>query len=293
MYLIQEQSVYSQNHNKSTVFKYKYKMTKFKRLVAYGCSYTQGDELLDEEYVPGANEIKKTQGLDAFLQTLYKKYPDLTKAEYNELAKSHAWPRHLADRIGIPWTNRSRPGNSIYNMIYSIDQDLVNGDILDTDLVILGITSPNRLIYINHDGRDQTLHLGYLHGWPQGFEHGYPFFIKWCTDPVIMFQFSIALRTLLHLAQTRLKNQLYFVECDPRAMHLTKYIEPPLHPSVVKTLEPIYSEFTNSGLMISDRNMYKGQPKEYLLALGHLAEAAHFTWAKHLYENCQRMGLTS
>ena len=268
-------------------------MTKFKRLVAYGCSYTQGDELIDESYVPGANEIKKTQGLDAFLETLYKKYPELDKQEYNELGKSHAWPRHLADRIGIPWINRAHPGMSNYNMIYNIDRDLANGDIFDTDLVILGITSPNRLIHINHEGRDRTLHLGYLAAWPENLKHGYPFFIKWWNDPAITFQFSVALRALLHMSQTRLKNQLYFVECDPRSLHLEKYIEPPLHPSIVKTLEPAYLDFKNSGLMISDRNMYMGQPKEYTLALGHLAEAAHIDWANHLYENCQRMGLTS
>ena len=282
-------------------------MTKFKRLVAYGCSYTQGDELIDEEYIPGANEIKKTRGLNVFLETLYKKYPDLTKQSYNELGKSHAWPRHLADRIGIPWINNASPGNSNYNMIYRLDRDLANGNILDTDLVIIGITSPNRLIYINHEGKDRYLNLGYLAGWPMDLIHGYPFFIKWMNDPTILFHFSVALRSLLHTAQTKLKNQLYFVECDPRAlhlteyfmeydsqgMHLTKFIEPPLDLSTVKTLEPIYSDFKNSGLMISERNMYFGQPKEYNLALGHLAEAAHIDWANHLYENCQRMGLTS
>ena len=103
----------------------------------------------------------------------------------------------------------------------------------------------------------------------------------------------MALRTLLHLAQTRLKNQLYFVECGPAALHITKHIEPPLDPSVVRTLEPIYLDFKNSGLMISERNMYMGQPEEYKLALGHLAEAAHINWSEHLYENCQRMGLTA
>lgn len=268
-------------------------MTKFKRLVAYGCSYTQGDELLDETYIPGANEIKKIQGREIWWKTLLDTYPGLDKQEYNERCKFHAWPRHLADRMGIPWVNRAYPGNSIYNMIYKIDQDLANGDILDTDLVILGITSPNRLIYVDYEGRGKTLHLGYINGWPEKFEQGYPFFIKWMTDPTIMFHFSIALRTLLHMAQNRLKDQLYFVECDPRAMHLTKYIEPPLDQSVVKTLEPIYSDFKNSGLMISDRNMYIGQPEEYKLALGHLSEAAHIDWAKHLYENCQRMSLTA
>jgi hypothetical protein len=268
-------------------------MTKFTRLVAYGCSYTQGQEIIDEEYIPGANEIKKIQGRDAFWETLLNKYPHLTRDSYNELNKPHAWPRHLADRIGIPWVNRALPGSSIYNMIYRIERDLANGNISPTDLVILGVTSPNRLIHIDHLGRDDTLHLGYLHAWPRDLKDGYPFFIKWMNDPVITFHFSIALRALLHTAQTRLKNQLYFVECYPRSMNITDYVNPPLHPSIVKTLEPIYLDFKNSGLMISERHMYMGQPQEYQLAFGHLAEAAHVDWAEHLYENCQRMGLTS
>ena len=268
-------------------------MTKFTRLIAYGCSHTQGQEIIDEKHIPGADKIKSLQGRDAFWQAILEKYPEMEEAAYIDLCKPHAWPRHLADRIGIPWVNRARPGNSIYNMIYGIDRDLANGDILDTDLVILGTTSPNRLIYVNYEGRDVTLQLGYLTAWPENLKHGYPFFIKWMNDPTITFHFSMALRTLLHLAQTRLKNQLYFVECGPAALHITKHIEPPLDPSVVRTLEPIYLDFKNSGLMISERNMYMGQPEEYKLALGHLAEPAHFTWAKHLYENCQRMGLTS
>jgi hypothetical protein len=228
-----------------------------------------------------------------FLETLYKKYPNLTKQSYNELGKPHAWPRHLADKIGIPWVNRASPGMSNYNMIYNIDRDLANGDIFDTDLVILGTTSPNRLIHINYEGKDKSLHLGYLNNWPQEIKHGYPFFIKWMNDPTITFHFSIALRALLHTAQTRLKNQLYFVECHSRGMNITEYTEPPLHPLVIKTLEPIYLDFKNSGLVISERNMYMDQPKEYELALGHLAEAAHINWSKHLYKNCQRMGLTT
>lgn len=275
-------------------------MTKFKRLVAYGCSFTSGEEIIDETYIPGATKIKKVQGYEAWEKTLFEKYPEMNKMAYIKLERSHAWPRHLADRIGIPWDNRAFPGISIYNMIYNIDRDLANGDILDTDLVILGITSPNRLIYIKPyggadaaSGSERSLHLGYLHFWPEDLQHGYPFFIKWMNDPTIAFHFSMALRTLLYMAQTRLKNQLYFVECDPYALHITKKIEPPLNLSRVKTLEPAYLDFKNSGLMISERNMFMDQPKEYKLAFNHLAEAAHVNWAEHLYENCQRMGLTA
>jgi hypothetical protein len=268
-------------------------MTKFTRLIAYGCSHTQGQEIIDEKHIPGADKIKSLQGRDAFWQAILEKYPETDLDEYHIRSRPHAWPRHLADRIGIPWDNRAFPGISIYNMIYNIDRDLANGNILDTDLVILGITSPNRLIYIHHEGRDRSLNLGHLHGWPQIFEQGYPFFIKWMNDPTIMFHFSTALRALLHTAQTRLKNQLYFVECHPHSMNIKEYVDPPLHPSIVKTLEPIYSDFKNSGLMISERSLFTDQPKEYRLALGHLAEVAHVNWSQHLYESCIKMGLTS
>ena len=268
-------------------------MTKFKRLVTYGCSYTAGEELPDETCIPGADEIKKMQGREVWWKTLFEKYPEMDKFEYIKLCKSHAWPRHLADKIGIPCDNRAFPGISIYNMIYDIDRDLANGDILDTDLVILGTTSPNRLIYINPSDGEGVMHLGYLHFWPQDLKHGYPFFIKWMNDPTIVFHYSMALRTLLYMAQTRLKNQLYFVECDAQALHITKFIEPPLNPSRIETLEPAYLDFKNSGLMLSERSLYFDQPAEYELAFGHLSEAAHIDWVKHLYENCQRMGLTS
>jgi hypothetical protein len=268
-------------------------MTKFTRLVAYGCSYTQGDEILDETYIPGAEDLKRTQGRNAFWIAFGKKYPELRRASYNELNKLHAWPQHLADKIGLPCVNCAYPGNSIHNIIYNIERDLANGNILDTDLVILGIPSSYRVGYIDNLGGDKTLQLGHVDSWPDEFKKGYSYFINWYNDPTITFYFSVALRALLGMAQTRLKNQLYFAECDPGAMHLEGYIEPPMHPSVVKTLELAYSDFKQSGLMISDCSLYsQAHPDEWKLAGGHLAEPAHAQWSEHLYQNCQRMGLT-
>ena len=268
-------------------------MTKFRRLVAYGCSYTQGDEILDETYIPGAEELKRTQGRNAFWIAFGKKYPKLRRVSYNELGKLHAWPQHLANKIGLPCINRAYPGNSIHNIIYNIEQDLAHGNILDTDLVIIGIPSSDRVVYIDNAGKADTLQLSHVDGWPDEFKKGYSYFINWYNDPTIKFHFSVALRALLGLAQTRLKNQLYFVECDPRSMHLKEYINPPMDLSVVKTLESAYSDFKQSGLMISDYSLYSQEYRtEWELAGGHLAEPAHVMWSEHLYQNCTKMGLT-
>jgi len=268
-------------------------MTAFTRLVAYGCSYTQGSEILDERYLPGAEKLKRERGLDAFWTAFNKKFNDVTYESYINEAKQYAWPRHLADKFAIPWDNRARPGYSTSNMIYNIDRDLVNGDITNTDLVIIGITSSERLIRINDAGYDRTLHLGYIDTFPAELAKGYPYFVNWFNDPTLKFYFSVELRALLYLASTKLKGQLYFVECDPHALYIKEYINPPLAEKVVNTLDPIYSDFINSGLLISKEGFYQNQPPECTLAGGHLNEDAHKRWAEHIYQNCIRKGLTA
>lgn len=142
-----------------------FNLNQINRLVAYGCSYTAGAELADADYIPGLtleqiNSEKTLLGNFEF----YKKYfstersPELdNNIRQNEI--SRAWPAKLIKELNMPWEylNRAKSGSSMQEIIVTLEHDLYNGVIGDNDLIIIGITSPLRVLRFNDQGDPQSL----------------------------------------------------------------------------------------------------------------------------------------
>lgn len=142
-----------------------FNLNQINRLVAYGCSYTAGAELADADYIPGLtldqiNLEKTLLGNSEF----YKKYfGNWRTAEHgiaireNEI--SRAWPAKLIKELDLSWSylNRARSGSSMQEIVATLEYDLYNGIIKDTDLVIIGITSDARVLKFDDNGYAQSL----------------------------------------------------------------------------------------------------------------------------------------
>lgn len=118
------------------------KITDFKRIVFYGCSFTVGSELSDLELFPNLTQaqidkIKIKEG--------YSFYNAVDPVSRDTLDNQKSWTRWFSDELGLPWENRASGGSSMGQIIFNIESDLITGRILDNDLVIVGITSPDRL----------------------------------------------------------------------------------------------------------------------------------------------------
>ncbi len=147
-----------------------FKLNQINRLVAYGCSYTSGEELADADYIPELtldqmNSEKILLGNDKF----YKKYlgdRDKIEVAIRQNETSRAWPAKLIKDLNVSWTylNRARGGASMQEIVVTLEHDLYNGIIRDNDLIIVGITSDSRVLKFSDNGDPQSLVCSDLDG---------------------------------------------------------------------------------------------------------------------------------
>jgi hypothetical protein len=125
----------------------------FNRIVAYGCSWTAGTELMDHVHMgvsfEECNAIKETyiskgnphENVHKFIE----KY-NINNKSLDELNRRSSWAGQLASLLSKPIDHRAEVGAGIDHIYFKLYNDLITGKILDTDLVLVGITSPHRTI---------------------------------------------------------------------------------------------------------------------------------------------------
>lgn len=133
---------------------------KIKRVVAYGCSFTAGEEAGDHEvYEIDEEELdaKKRSGYTlqqpsdeyiSFKQKFVKEKYDGKLIDLNaallSAGKKNSYVRFLSDLLEVPYSNRAVPGGSLSQIIFRLERDLYQNEIEEGDLVILGLTTSGR-----------------------------------------------------------------------------------------------------------------------------------------------------
>ena len=184
-------------------------MTKlpYNRIISYGCSFTAGAELGDTEVLGMTEEemrklVKKhsLQGAGDLWQFL-RDCMKLSSSDADELLEkinnhnlTKSWPNFIAKYFDVPLVNRAISGSSLSHTVSSILTDLHNSDIKDTDLILVGLTSPSRWFQYKDDG---TLVYGVVgHHWinsagfdplyqqqvEQHFFNNHNMFYNYCKD---------------------------------------------------------------------------------------------------------------
>ena len=146
-------------------------MKKINRIVAYGCSYTVGDEIMDHDVLrmtfAECNGIKhkylntggvasawdgwKTGWKDA-LKLGIMPPPKQFKIDYRTdrwhsyLHRQMSWAGQLAKRLHVQFENRAVIGSGLDEHYFKIYNDFQNGKINDNDLVLCGLTNYHRII---------------------------------------------------------------------------------------------------------------------------------------------------
>ena len=161
----------------------------FDRIVAYGCSFVAGSELIDHlplSYLGDVDKVDEVKrNFSSANDDFFKKYfeqaarsgkiaPEWVQSngdfDYQKLFSEQAkytFVNRLADKIGVPCVNKGWGGASVNSVPYSIEYDLANGVIEETDLIIVGITSPNRMFYLTGNGEPRHALYGWMSNqWP-------------------------------------------------------------------------------------------------------------------------------
>lgn len=184
-----------------------FKLKDIKRVVAYGCSYTAGMELADADFIPHLtldqiNEEKRTLGQAAFC----KKYPAILNFNEQKIQLEHnrAWPKHLINYLEMPldYLNRAFSGSSMEQVLYTIEHDLHNGIITDTDLIVVGITSADRILTITKDGTPSSLVLHDLDNRWSSPEFRKMFTLELANDYWLLYNWHHAIKYIDMLSKT-------------------------------------------------------------------------------------------
>lgn len=203
---------------------------------------------------------------------------------YVNAGKKKSYIRHLADKLNIPYDNRAVPGSGLAHQIYLLEQDLANGNIEDSDLIIIGITSKDRVLSFS-DADPHTILLSYPNTYPNFLkEHEYAFLNYW-NDQTISFHNLMLYQYLLNLAKEKLKNQLYFVFCDSNVQTLN-YDWPGMTelPDTFKLgMSRLQEEFINSNFVLCQESIYFNWTESDVHGGNHLKEIVHKRFAEKIY----------
>jgi hypothetical protein len=136
------------------------------RVLAYGCSYTAGTELMDHIHIgmsfDECNKIKKNFIATGWtlenMQKFIERY-NINDSSLVEFNRRSSWAGQLANLLDKPFENRAEGGSSLDQIYFSLHKDYIDGKILSTDLVLVGITTVNRTVKFKHN-RVSSLQLG-------------------------------------------------------------------------------------------------------------------------------------
>ena len=140
----------------------------FNRVIAYGCSLTAGDEIMDHVFMDTSfekcNRIKRQYIIDVGRMGAgdkFKKTYNIHKAD-TELNCNHSWAAYLAKHLDLPFENRAKSGSSIDQIYFTIYHDLLNSSISETDLVLVGLPPQYRMIDFRNPHKPLSFILAHL-----------------------------------------------------------------------------------------------------------------------------------
>ena len=144
------------------------------RIIAYGCSFTAGDEIVDHLLLnlsfKEVNKLKKNYSNQV---EFYKKFD----IEFpNDLMRQSSWAGQLAKLLNKPFISKAYPGFSISQSYFQIYNDWKNNLITNKDLVLVGLTGPSRLVWFNKNLQklDSAPLLNYLENCKYSFTEKRP-----------------------------------------------------------------------------------------------------------------------
>jgi hypothetical protein len=129
-------------------------MINIKRIVAFGCSYTAGEELLYNQ-LGELDEYRKHTAHDPrlFFQKLSKDpiAQETLKTIRSEQLKL-AWPAKLATLLNVDHVNFAEVGNSMDKILWQIEQKKLEKFFQSGDVILVGATNPDRNIFFKDAG---------------------------------------------------------------------------------------------------------------------------------------------
>jgi hypothetical protein len=263
---------------------------KIKRILAFGCSFTAGTEILDHQLNPYFVDLKNKLDAYQWWEKL-KKDPDQMKLqlEIRKQEPNHSWPAHLASYLGVNFVNYAKPGNSNEFMCWQIEQKLDSGEITDDDLILVGTTGTQRSMFFSNTHPDP---VPFLLSNTESYkvelsEH----ITKYFTDDRLLWNYYRDLKVFESIKQ-KINGRLFVIPMEHVRQELCLWPSTHAYGTYrVVSLEnalffnKIINQLHNSQLFATtDCCLYDFKTEKTTLPHGHLNEDAHRSFAEQLYK---------
>lgn len=141
--------------------------TEITNIVAYGCSWTAGEELFDHLIHKRADYIKRKYGFMHWCKNHWDlASPTLQKSVKKEQYKA-VWAGRVAEHFGIPYKNRALGGSSLGHAVLEFEKDLMaNPNVGGNTLFLFGITGPDRALLFE-EKHPRNFLIGNYEFWPK------------------------------------------------------------------------------------------------------------------------------
>lgn len=263
-----------------------------KRLVVFGCSYANGEEILYHELGNDLSDLHISTKNDPRIFLDKVKSNSESQKKYEEIKVRQlekAWPKKLADRLNVPCLNFSESGNSMQRMLWQLLVKIKKKEIFNTDLILISQTKPERNFYFRDD-RDVSFQISSANGpiknqilgiskdgnlenvLSESFDKT---MIQWFNDERIYWDFIMTLMALKSL-QTDLNLFVVPTMTCSFDIDFVDYTE--------NFFKDSYQQLLDSDLFLVSKNLDNFmQDKTEMLPWGHPGETVHERFADYLY----------
>lgn len=193
-------------------------MIEFNRAIAYGCSWTVGLEIFDHEYIPDSDAIKRNR--TKFMGNNYAEHAynllgaDVMK-QIDTRQRQWSWAGQVAKKCELPFENRAKNGNSLPGIMLDILEDINANKITDKDMILIGLTSENRLIDVSSNYK--SILLAYPEDWPKKYKPYEEFFgTEVWTIEHVKYVYYTTMVNLIYICDKLLTDRVFIFKCSNR-----------------------------------------------------------------------------
>lgn len=186
------------------------------QIVAFGCSMTQGAELLDSLRYPDITNIEEFKQSFANMVDWHVYHRAQRPIEDDMLVveqeRQLAWPGQLASLYNIPCYNYAEGGSSFEKQLIQFMDALANGKITDKTLVVWGLTGKERGVWFQ-PGKFSGYMLNGAVTPEEVDEHVSNFWFKYAnSDMMLYWKYYNCLSLMFSWANEYCNDQFLFVQ---------------------------------------------------------------------------------
>ena len=276
-------------------------LIEFDRIVAYGCSHTEASETQDHNIIgissSDCDDLKrKTKMSDFYTKFIFN---IVSPIELKEINRQNSYIKHLSDIFEVEHVNHAVGGSSLDYSSYLLSKHLYGTDSKDdncirkNDLIIIGITCPNRLFYFSEDDycTDAThLQLTNVLFWEELFGK---YFYEHCIDTIandktLAWKYFHQLNYLSMLSKEN-NNRIILVPMSHTAQQWMSIKDLEFSKSFNNRINEMSCLLPESFEpfvfhLFQDTNSRKKATKNEICGYGHAKTEEHIKFAKRLYK---------